>query len=143
MSDIKKVIGNNLRYIRYQSGLSQEKFYEKYHLSVKYLSSIERGEINIGVELLEQRRDNQYPVAKTGNGAGINFHIGMPGIKEENGMLLMNKQYDNAEIRYTTDGSEPTAQSTLWTEPVKATGKVVKAKMFYLGKESKTTRLDR
>lgn len=54
MSDIKKVIGNNLRYIRYQSGLSQEKFYEKYHLSVKYLSSIERGEINIGVELLEQ-----------------------------------------------------------------------------------------
>lgn len=74
---------------------------------------------------------------------GINFHIGMPGIKEENGMLLMNKQYDNAEIRYTTDGSEPTAQSTLWTEPVKATGKVVKAKMFYLGKESKTTRLDR
>ena len=74
---------------------------------------------------------------------GINFHIGMPGIKEENGMLFMNKQYDNAEIRYTTDGSEPTAQSTLWTEPVKATGKVVKAKMFYLGKESKTTRLDR
>ena len=54
MSEIKKVIGNNLRYIRYQSGLSQEKFYEKYHLSVKYLSSIERGEINIGVELLEQ-----------------------------------------------------------------------------------------
>ena len=51
--DIKKVIGNNIKYIRYQSGLSQEKFYEKYHLSTKYLACIERGEINIGVELLE------------------------------------------------------------------------------------------
>jgi len=53
MNDIKKIIGNNLRYIRYQSGLSQEKFYEQYHLSTKYLASIERGEINIGVELLD------------------------------------------------------------------------------------------
>ena len=50
--DIKKIIGNNLKYIRYQSGLSQEKFYEQYHLSTKYFASIERGEINIGVELL-------------------------------------------------------------------------------------------
>ena len=28
------------------------------------------------VGLLERRRDNQYPVAKTGSGAGISFHIG-------------------------------------------------------------------
>ena len=51
--DIKKIIGNNIKYIRYQSGLSQEKFYEQYHLSSKYLACIERGEINIGVELLD------------------------------------------------------------------------------------------
>lgn len=54
MQDIKKIIGINLKYIRHQSGLSQEKFYEKYKLSVKYFSSIERGEINIGVELLQE-----------------------------------------------------------------------------------------
>ena len=52
MQDIKKTIGNNLRYIRFQKGLSQEKFYEQFNLNPKYLASIERGEINIGVEFL-------------------------------------------------------------------------------------------
>lgn len=52
MQDIKKTIGNNLRYIRYQKGLSQEKFYEQFNLNPKYLASIERGEINMGVEFL-------------------------------------------------------------------------------------------
>ncbi len=51
--DVKQIIGMNLKYIRYQKGLSQEKFYAKYHLSCKYFSSIERGEINIGVETLQ------------------------------------------------------------------------------------------
>ncbi len=51
--DIKKIIGMNLKYIRYQSNLSQEKFYSKYHLSTKYMAQVERGEINIGVELLD------------------------------------------------------------------------------------------
>lgn len=54
MQDIKKIIGTNLKYIRHQNGLSQEKFYEKYKLSAKYFSSVERGEINIGVELLQE-----------------------------------------------------------------------------------------
>lgn len=53
MKNIKQIIGNNLRFIRYQSGLSQEKFYEQYHLNSKYFACIERGEINIGVDLLE------------------------------------------------------------------------------------------
>ncbi len=52
MKDIKKIIGMNIRYIRYQSGLSQEKFYEQKGLNAKYLASIERGEINISVEYL-------------------------------------------------------------------------------------------
>ena len=52
MQDIKKTIGNNLRYIRFQKGLSQEKFYEQFDLNPKYLASIERGEINMGVEFL-------------------------------------------------------------------------------------------
>ncbi len=52
MQNIKKTIGNNLRYIRFQKNLSQEKFYEQYNLNPKYMASIERGEINIGVEFL-------------------------------------------------------------------------------------------
>ncbi len=51
--DVKKIIGINLKFIRYQSGLSQDKFYAQYGLSVKYMSQIERGEINFGIELLE------------------------------------------------------------------------------------------
>lgn len=51
--DIKEIIGINLKYIRQQSGLSQEKFYERYGLSAKYLSSVERGEKDIGVEFLQ------------------------------------------------------------------------------------------
>lgn len=52
MQDIKKIIGNNLRFIRFQTGLSQEKFYEQFDLSPKYLASIERGEVNMCVEFL-------------------------------------------------------------------------------------------
>ena len=52
MQDIKKIIGNNLRFIRFQTGLSQEKFYEQFDLSSKYIASIERGEVNMSVEFL-------------------------------------------------------------------------------------------
>lgn len=52
MEDIKKIIGMNLKYIRYQSGLSQEKFYDQFELNPKYLACVERGEINISVEFL-------------------------------------------------------------------------------------------
>lgn len=52
MNSIQKIIGNNLKYYRYQSGLSQEKFYERYSLNYKYLASIERGEVNVSVEFL-------------------------------------------------------------------------------------------
>ncbi len=51
---LSKIIGNNLKYLRYQSGLSQEKFYEQYNLNAKYMSCIERGEINISVDFLQK-----------------------------------------------------------------------------------------
>ena len=51
---LSKIIGNNLKYLRYQSGLSQEKFYEQYNLNAKYMSFIERGEINISVDFLQK-----------------------------------------------------------------------------------------
>ncbi len=52
MEDIQKVIGKNLKYYRYKSGLSQEKFYGQFGLNTKYLASIERGEINVSVLFL-------------------------------------------------------------------------------------------
>ena len=52
MNNIKKIVGNNLKYYRFQSGLSQEKFYEKYNLNHKYLACVERGEINVSIEFL-------------------------------------------------------------------------------------------
>ena len=69
---------------------------------------------------------------------GINFRLPQPGLLVKDGNLYANVAIDGAEIRYTTDGSEPTAQSTLWKEPVKCGYLVVKAKTFYQGKESLT-----
>lgn len=52
--ELNKIIGNNLKYIRFVSGMSQEKFYETYNLNPKYLACIERGEINISVNFLQK-----------------------------------------------------------------------------------------
>lgn len=52
MNTIQKIIGKNLKYYRYKSGLSQEKFYEQFGLNSKYLASVERGEVNVSVEFL-------------------------------------------------------------------------------------------
>lgn len=66
---------------------------------------------------------------------GINFHLPQPGLLLKDGNLYANSAYP-AEIRYTTDGTVPTAQSTLWTAPVKCDAAVVKARIFYEGKQS-------
>lgn len=52
MENIKKVVGRNLKYFRFQSGLCQEKFYEEYKLNPKYMACVERGEINVSIEFL-------------------------------------------------------------------------------------------
>lgn len=52
--NLNQIIGQNLKYLRYKKGLSQEKFYSKYNLDPKYLASIERGEINISVNYLQK-----------------------------------------------------------------------------------------
>jgi hexosaminidase len=67
---------------------------------------------------------------------GINFRLPQPGIYVEDGVLYANSPIAGAEIRYTTDGSQPTLGSALWTEPVKCDAKQVTARLFYLGHES-------
>ena len=49
---IQTVVGNNLKYFRYQSHLSQEKFYGQFGMNYRYLASVERGEINVSIEFL-------------------------------------------------------------------------------------------
>ena len=72
----------------------------------------------------------------------VNFRVAQPGIKIIDGLLHANSYIPKAEIRYTTDGSEPTEQSALWIEPIACNAKQVKAKAFYLGKQSVTTLLE-
>lgn len=73
------------------------------------------------------------------NKLGANFRLPHVGLKIADGMLYANTPLRNAIIRYTTDGTEPNEQSMIWTEPVKCEAKVVKARLFYLGKESVTS----
>ena len=70
---------------------------------------------------------------------GINFRVSPPGIMTRDGLLLANTAIPNAVIRYTTDGSEPTESSIEWQTPVVCNAPLIKAKSFYLGKESVTT----
>jgi hexosaminidase len=72
---------------------------------------------------------------------GANFRVAPPGIIVRDGMLHANKTIPNAVIRYTTDGSIPTANSPIWTEPIAVDAELIMAKTFYLGKESVTIRL--
>ena len=81
----------------------------------------------------------ELPILKT---KGYNFRVGMPGIKIIDGMLHANSQYPGTVIRYTLDGTEPSAESPVWTKPVPVGSyEVIKAKAFYLGKTSITTYL--
>jgi len=73
---------------------------------------------------------------------GANFRVAQPGIVLRDGLLYANATIPEAIIHYTIDGSEPNENSLIWTAPVSCNAKQVKAKAFYLGKESLTTVLD-
>ena len=71
----------------------------------------------------------------------INFHLPHPGLCIKEGQLHASTPIRGGEIRYTTDGTEPTLHSELWKAPVACDASVVKAKLFYLNKESVTSTL--
>lgn len=75
---------------------------------------------------------------------GADFHLRQPGIKVVDGKLLMNSPYEGAVIRYTLDGSNPTADSPAYAGPVVDDGhSQVRATLFYQGKRSVPTMLCR
>lgn len=73
-------------------------------------------------------------------GEGTDFYLRQPGIRIADGKIEMNDAYGKGEIRYTLDGSEPTAESRLYTAPFDA-GKAceIRARLFYGPAESVTS----
>lgn len=80
----------------------------------------------------------EIPAWEAGN---YNYHLHQPGVKVTDGKAAMNAPYvGKGEIRYTLDGSNPTADSPVYTEPV-AVGdaKQIRAAYFLNGKHSVPT----
>lgn len=55
---------------------------------------------------------------------GIGYRLPVPGAVVKDGVLHANVSYPGMTIRYTTDGSVPTAHSPRYTEPVRVEGPV-------------------
>ncbi|MGV3685721.1 MAG: family 20 glycosylhydrolase [Daejeonella sp.] len=53
---------------------------------------------------------------------GYSYRIPEPGLKAENGRITAKIQYPGLDIRYTADGSEPSAASKLYSGPVSERG---------------------
>ncbi|GAB5520050.1 MAG: family 20 glycosylhydrolase [Rhodothermales bacterium] len=74
-------------------------------------------------------------------GGGMAYRIPPPGAILEDGVLYANMPYPSFIIRYTTDGSEPTANSPVYTRPVTVDG-AVRLKAFNAqGRASRTVTL--
>lgn len=70
---------------------------------------------------------------------GVNFRLPHPGLSVKDGLLYANTPIAGGQIRYTTDGTEPTVESALWEVPVTCRSAVVKAKLFFEDKQSVTS----
>lgn len=78
---------------------------------------------------------------------GYNFHVGQPGIMvEESGMVTMNRPYGDipAKIHYTLDGTEPTAESAVYTIPFPAPKDAkIRARLFIAPDYTSLTTFDK
>lgn len=54
MSDVVKRVGDRIRHIRKEKGLSQEQLAERAGLHNNYVGQVERGEKNLTIETLEK-----------------------------------------------------------------------------------------
>ncbi len=75
---------------------------------------------------------------------GVGYHIPLVGVKVMNGKVHANVVFEGLTIRYTTDGSEPTADSKVYTNAFEtAKGNTVKFKAFTTnGRSSRTSTLE-
>lgn len=73
--------------------------------------------------------------------AAVGYRIPPPGLKRVGGQVLANAAWPGNATRYTTDGSEPTATSTLVDGPIAATGAIRAAVFTPQGRRSASTLL--
>ncbi|MCH8962482.1 MAG: family 20 glycosylhydrolase, partial [Bacteroidetes bacterium] len=69
---------------------------------------------------------------------GVNYRLPPPGAVIEDGLLNATVAFPGLTIRYTTDGSEPTASSTLYEGPVAASGTIRLKTFDTRGRSSRT-----
>lgn len=69
---------------------------------------------------------------------GFNYRIPQPGAVIELGILKANIEYPGLVIRYTTDGTEPSASSPVYHEPVPVSGKVILKAFDQAGKSGRS-----
>ena len=71
---------------------------------------------------------------------GILYRIPMPGGIVVDGILYVNIEFPGMEIRFTTDGSEPSLESARFEKPVAVSGSQIKLKAFTsTGRSSRTS----
>ncbi len=74
----------------------------------------------------------ELPFAESSRG-GYHFRIPPPGMKAEGGTVALNTEYPGYVIRYTTDGSQPGADSPAYAAPLTVpAGTTVRAACFNL-----------
>ncbi len=69
---------------------------------------------------------------------GYGYRIPLPGVQCTDGLVALNVSAPGLALRYTLDGSEPTAASTLYTAPFAASGEVKAAAFSRSGRKSIT-----
>ncbi len=69
---------------------------------------------------------------------GVGYRLPLPGAVIEGGKLRANVAFPGLEIRYTTDGGEPTADSALYQGPVAVDGSVRLKSFDTRGRGSRT-----
>jgi len=73
---------------------------------------------------------------------GYNYRIPLPGAVVENGLLKANVEFPRLDLRYTTDGSEPTIESSLFTGPVEISGTIKIRAFDAAGNSSRTSTIE-
>ena len=69
---------------------------------------------------------------------GYNYRIPTVGLKNENGLLMANIRFAGFDIRYTTDGSEPSIKSKIYIRPLVADGNYAFRAFNRLGRGGRT-----
>lgn len=71
----------------------------------------------------------EFPRLDRLNG-GYNYRLAPPGAKTDNHRLVVNTAYPGMAVRYSTDGSDPTIESPLYSGPLEIDSGIIKLSTF-------------